>query len=253
MLNIGDSLTDAVTDAETFAAPRAKSARLHRGHHLGDRRRADPDAIMDEFGGVKALLLIAGTVRTATAVDELDPAKWSRVPDINLTGPFLLTRAFAAALRQTEGALVVAVSSQWGRAGQGHLSSYSTSKAGLIVAMQSFALELAPQVRVNIVCPGHIKTGMHRCPPGGGGAAWHLVRGHARHRVGRWPTVEPVSSRVLRTRAADGDQSTTDTCCSSPSRATIWTTPWVRSPLSWVISRCSSSTVVAPSRVDSTR
>lgn len=119
------------------------------------------DEVLKDFGGVKALLLIAGTVQTAAPVAELDPAEWERVLSINLTGPFLFTRAFAPALQETEGASVVAVSSQWGRYGHSFLSSYSASKAGLIVAMQSFAQELAPKVRVNTVCPGHINTSMH--------------------------------------------------------------------------------------------
>jgi 3-oxoacyl-[acyl-carrier protein] reductase len=127
---------------------------------VGDVERAR-DEVLADFGAVKALLLIAGTVQTAATVTYLDPAEWSRVLDVNLTGPFLFTRAFAPALAETEGASVVAVSSQWGRFGQPNLSSYSASKAGLIVAMQSFALELAPRVRVNTVCPGHINTRMH--------------------------------------------------------------------------------------------
>ncbi|GAA4113954.1 SDR family NAD(P)-dependent oxidoreductase [Enteractinococcus coprophilus] len=161
MIDIGASLEGALEEAKELAGP----GQTVRGYFADAASAADVeqvrDEILEEFGGVKALLLVAGTVQTAASVGELDPQEWERVLSINLTGPFLFTRAFARALQDTEGASVVAVSSQWGRSGHPFLSSYSASKAGLIVAMQSFAQELAPKVRVNTVCPGHINTAMH--------------------------------------------------------------------------------------------
>ena len=161
MIDIGESLQSALGEAKELAGP----AQAVRGYLADTASPADVEQVSDEilkdFGGVKALLLIAGTVQVAAPVADLDPQEWERVLGINLTGPFLFTRAFARALQETEGASVVAVSSQWGRSGHSFLSSYSASKAGLIVAMQSFAQELAPKVRVNTVCPGHINTVMH--------------------------------------------------------------------------------------------
>lgn len=161
MIDIGDSLHDAVGEAKELAGP----GQTVRGYLADTASLADVEQvsaeILKDFGGVKALLLIAGTVQAAAPVADLDPREWERVLSINLTGPFLFTRAFARALQETEGASVVAVSSQWGRFGYPNLSSYSASKAGLIVAMQSFAQELAPKVRVNTVCPGHVNTVMH--------------------------------------------------------------------------------------------
>lgn len=161
MLDLDDSLQSAVEEAKELAGPK----RTVRGYSADTTSVTEVeqarDHILRDFGGVKALLLIAGTVQAAAAVNDLDPKEWDRVLAINLTGPFLFTRAFAGPLSETEGASVVAVSSQWGRSGHPFLSSYSASKAGLIVAMQSFAQELAPQVRANTVCPGHINTSMH--------------------------------------------------------------------------------------------
>lgn len=161
MTDIGDSLESALGEARELAGPE----QTVRGYLADTTSPTDVERVREEvlrdFGAVKALLLIAGTVQTAAPVADLDPQEWERVISINLTGPFLFTRAFARALQDTEGASVVAVSSQWGRSGHSFLSSYSASKAGLIVAMQAFALELAPKVRVNTVCPGHVNTAMH--------------------------------------------------------------------------------------------
>lgn len=161
MVDLGDSLAGAVEEAQDLAG----AGQSVRGYQADTTSTTDVQRVRDEviadFGSVKSLLLIAGTVQVAASVTDLEPREWERVMSINLTGPFLFTRAFANDLQQTPGASVVGVSSQWGRSGQPFLSSYSASKAGLIVAMQSFAQELAPKVRVNTVCPGHIKTEMH--------------------------------------------------------------------------------------------
>lgn len=161
LIDIEGPLKGALDEAQALAGP----GQTVRAYVADTASPAEVEQvsreILQDFGGVKALLLIAGTVQAAAPVADLDPHEWERVLSINLTGPFLFTRAFARALQDTEGASVVAVSSQWGRYGHSFLSSYSASKAGLIVAMQSFAQELAPKVRVNTVCPGHINTRMH--------------------------------------------------------------------------------------------
>lgn len=161
LVDIGEALDSAVAEAEQLAPAGTRV----RGYVADTTSAAEVeqtrDAIVSDFESVKALLLIAGTVQVAAAAADLDPDEWDRVLAINLTGPFLFTRAFVHALQDTEGASVVAVSSQWGRSGHPFLSSYSASKAGLIVAMQSFAVELAPRVRVNTVCPGHVNTVLH--------------------------------------------------------------------------------------------
>jgi len=54
------------------------------------------------------------------------------------------------------------ISSWWGRSGHAYFSSYCASKAAVIVFAQALAEELAPDIRVNTVCPGNIDTKMHR-------------------------------------------------------------------------------------------
>jgi len=114
-----------------------------------------------EFGRLDALAMVAGMVQTAAPVAELDPQHWRRVLDVNLTGPFLLSRALTPGLSR-EGGSITMVSSWWGRSGHAYFSAYCASKAALIVFGQALAEELAPHVRVNTVCPGNIDTRMHR-------------------------------------------------------------------------------------------
>jgi len=113
------------------------------------------------FGRLDALALVAGMVQTAAPVTELDPQHWRQVLDVNLTGPFLLSRALTPLL-SGEGGTITMVSSWWGRSGHAFFSAYCASKAAVIVLVQALAEELAPHIRVNTVCPGNIDTGMHR-------------------------------------------------------------------------------------------
>jgi NAD(P)-dependent dehydrogenase (short-subunit alcohol dehydrogenase family) len=112
-------------------------------------------------GQLNTIALVAGIVQNAAAVTELDPAEFRKVLDVNLTGPFLLTRSLTPLLSR-DGGSITFISSWWGRSGHAYFSSYCASKAAVIVFAQSLAEELAPDIRVNTVCPGNIDTKMHR-------------------------------------------------------------------------------------------
>ena len=122
-------------------------------------------ALASEVGSIHGQLttiaLVAGIVQGAAAVTELDPAEFRKVLDVNLTGPFLLTRALSPLLTR-DGGSITFISSWWGRSGHAYFSSYCASKAAVIVFAQALAEELAPDIRVNTVCPGNIDTKMHR-------------------------------------------------------------------------------------------
>ena len=112
-------------------------------------------------GQLNTIALVAGVVQSAAAVTELDPAEFRKVMDVNLTGPFLLTRSLTPLLSRDDGSITF-ISSWWGRSGHAYFSSYCASKAAVIVFAQALAEELAPDIRVNTVCPGNIDTKMHR-------------------------------------------------------------------------------------------
>jgi NAD(P)-dependent dehydrogenase (short-subunit alcohol dehydrogenase family) len=80
---------------------------------------------------------------------------------VNLTAPFLVCREALPHLRQAEGAAIVNVSSGSALLPIGNtLTSYAASKAGLIAFSKALASELAPHVRVNVLCPGAVDTPM---------------------------------------------------------------------------------------------
>jgi len=112
---------------------------------------------VDAFGGLDALVNNAG-VADFGPIEETDFARWRRVMETNLDGPFLVTQAATSALRARKGAIVNIASISGLRASTLRVA-YGTSKAGVIALTQQQAVELGEYgIRANAVCPGPVRT-----------------------------------------------------------------------------------------------
>jgi NAD(P)-dependent dehydrogenase (short-subunit alcohol dehydrogenase family) len=117
-------------------------------------------AAVEELGGLDILVNSAG-VAFFLPVDDSDEAVWDATLDTNLKGTFFCMRAAADPLRES-GGNIVNVASDAGLIGEKGLSVYCASKGGVVNLTRAMALELAPAVRVNCVCPGYVDTDMVR-------------------------------------------------------------------------------------------
>jgi len=91
-------------------------------------------------------------------LEALTEAKWDELFDVNLKGAFFVTRAAVPLMRQSDAAAVVNISSVAALTGMGSSIAYCASKGALNTMTKSLARALAPQIRVNAVCPGPIDT-----------------------------------------------------------------------------------------------
>jgi len=117
-------------------------------------------AAVEELGGLDILVNSAG-VAFFLPLDDSDEAVWDATLDTNLKGTFFCMRAAADPLRES-GGNIVNVASDAGLIGEKGLSVYCASKGGVVNLTRAMALELAPAVRVNCVCPGYVDTDMVR-------------------------------------------------------------------------------------------
>ena len=112
------------------------------------------------FGRIDALVSSAGTSRMVPQqdLDALTLDDFLQAVTVNTAGPFHIARACAAALREAAGAVVI-VSSYGALTGGGSSIAYAASKGATNTLTLSLARVLAPEVRVNAVCPALIADG----------------------------------------------------------------------------------------------
>ncbi|MFJ5956598.1 SDR family NAD(P)-dependent oxidoreductase [Paenarthrobacter sp. NPDC092416] len=113
------------------------------------------------LGGLDVAVNAAGVAGYA-ALQDLDEHRWREVLDTNLSGTFYVAREAGLHLRRAGGGAIVNVASDLATMGVAGLAHYCAAKAGVVGLTKALALELAPSVRVNVVCPGPIDTPMLR-------------------------------------------------------------------------------------------
>jgi 3-oxoacyl-[acyl-carrier protein] reductase len=113
------------------------------------------------FGGLDAWVNNAGAdILTGAARTWPAERQWDEVMAVDLKGTWLCSRAAAAAMRQGSGGVVVNVSWDHVVHGMGNATAaiYAAAKGGVAAMSRSLAREFAPEVRVNVVAPGWIRT-----------------------------------------------------------------------------------------------
>jgi len=118
-------------------------------------------AAVEKFGGVDILINNAGITKFAkhSDLDALDADDFLRLYRVNVVSVYQMTRAAQSHLASSGKGAVVNVSSIAGVTGIGSSIAYAATKGALNTLTLSLARALAPNIRVNAVCPGYIGSG----------------------------------------------------------------------------------------------
>ncbi|HWJ34577.1 MAG TPA: YciK family oxidoreductase [Steroidobacteraceae bacterium] len=158
----GAKLERVYDEIEALGAPQPALAVLD----LATATAVDYDALAQtigtEFGKLDGLVHCAGVLGDRTPLEQYDVPTWCRVLHVNLTAPFILTQVLLPSLRKSPDASIVFVSSGVVHNSRPFWGAYAVAKTGLesVRSMWSQELEGEPNIRVNSVNPGRMRTPM---------------------------------------------------------------------------------------------
>jgi NAD(P)-dependent dehydrogenase (short-subunit alcohol dehydrogenase family) len=116
------------------------------------------DAAFDEFGRVDVLVNNSGVGGPSAPLWEIDPDDWEDTFRVNVTGTFLVCRAFLPRMIEAGSGSVVVIGSMTGKRPLVNRTPYAASKTALIGLVRTLAWDAGPHgVRVNLVSPGPVE------------------------------------------------------------------------------------------------
>ena len=150
--------------------------------------RAQVDAAFEQIGDLDIVVNNAGVSVRSPAAD-ISQDQWEQVLATNLSGAFWVAQAAARRMLLGAGGVILNTASTNALVGYRYYADYNATKAGLVALTKSLALEWAPTIRVNAVCPGYVLTPMQEAEY----TPQMLVEVNSRIPLGRHATPEELA------------------------------------------------------------
>ncbi|MFF7393570.1 SDR family NAD(P)-dependent oxidoreductase [Streptomyces scabiei] len=114
---------------------------------------------VETFGGLDVLVNNAGIMDRMSALADVDDSEWERVIRVNLTAPFLLTRAALPHMLKAGRGAIVFTASEAGLRGSAAGAAYTASKHGVVGLVKNLSVMYRKQgIRANAIAPGPTMT-----------------------------------------------------------------------------------------------
>ncbi len=161
VVNYSKSEADAHAVAKQCGAAGAQALAVQADIAIDADCRRLADAALRKWGRIDALVNNAGTTKFVpnhADLAALQAEDFQRIYAVNVIGAFQMTRAVVPAMKQQGSGAIVNISSIAGVMGVGSSVAYAASKGALNTMTLSLARALAPEIRVNAICPGFVET-----------------------------------------------------------------------------------------------
>ena len=150
--------------------------------------------VKEAFGVCDILINNAG-INNRKPIEEMSLDEWHEILEVNLTGPFSMSRTFVPGMKALRWGRIINMTSIMSHVSLPNRTGYSTTKSGLLGFTRALALELAPyNITVNGISPGPFATEMNR----------PLIEDPDKNSqflasipVGRWGKVEEIGSLAV--------------------------------------------------------
>lgn len=169
-----------------------------------DSVRRCVDTVLESVGRIDVLCNNAGVLDSYRPAHEVPLEEWTRVIAVNLTGPFLMSRAVIPdMLTRSRGVIINTASvSAFSAAGGG--TAYTASKHGVLGLTRQLTFDYGKQgIRVNAICPGATLTGMTMSD--GGETAPDVAAELERTPAGRWCDPKEIARLAVYLAGDDAD------------------------------------------------
>jgi NAD(P)-dependent dehydrogenase (short-subunit alcohol dehydrogenase family) len=149
-------------EIESMGAPQPAIATLDLATATATHYDALAGTIESQFGKLDGLVHTAAILGDRTPLEQYDVPTWCRVLHVNLTAPFILTQVLLPSLRKGRDPSVIFLSSGVVRNSRPFWGAYAVAKTALesVRSMWAQELESEPQIRVNSINPGRMRTPM---------------------------------------------------------------------------------------------
>ncbi len=117
------------------------------------------EKIRGRFGDPVLLVNNAGIVKYGTLTETPEDV-WDEILNVNLKSAYLCSRCAIPGMLRSGGGAIVNVSSVQAFVSEYGVAAYATSKTALLGLTRTIAIDYAPRIRCNAVCPGSVDTPM---------------------------------------------------------------------------------------------
>jgi len=154
------------------------------------------DGAAEQLGGIDVLVNIVG-ISSACLITEMEADHWDRTMAVNARSVFFSVKHAVPHIRDAGGGAIVNTASIAALRGPGAGSThYAASKGAVLSFTKALSVELAPQIRVNCISPGHTKTGFND--------PWFNLRGGYEAFKKIIPTIIPLAREAEPEEMAQG-------------------------------------------------